>query len=161
MSETVSTFFESGLLLKPLKKSLVALQEVCWKKKQFICYLQDNTVYTLIYQFSYPFWSNPGNGTWDLPTLQSSTLPLNQSSSGSTCIEPKFNSATKARIGCMTLWMTSWHFMKRSSCTKFNWFELCSRPQLDSTIHYINHHLVDKCKGNQWHYLVNSDLSDG
>lgn len=28
MSETVSTFFESGLLLKPLKKSLVALQEV-------------------------------------------------------------------------------------------------------------------------------------
>lgn len=28
VSETVSTFFESGLLLKPLKKSLVALQEV-------------------------------------------------------------------------------------------------------------------------------------
>ena len=49
---------------------------------------------------------------WNLgpTTLQSSTLPLNQSSRGLTCIERKFNSATKAGIGCMTLWMTSCHF---------------------------------------------------
>ena len=143
MSETVSTFFESGLLLKPLKKSLVALQEVCWKKKQFICYLQDK-------DYQHPYFSVlvlVQSREWNLgpTTLQSSTLPPNQSSRGLTCIERKFNSATKAGIGCMTLWMTSCHFMKRSSCTKFNWFELCSRPQLDSTIHCINHHLVDKC----------------
>ena len=84
---------------------------------------------------------------WNLAptTLQSSTLPLNHSSMGLTRIEPKFNSAAKAAwIGCMTLWMISRHFMKRSSCTKFNWFELFSRPWLDSTIHCINHHLVDK-----------------
>ena len=89
-------------------------------------------------------------------------FPVNHSSMGLTRIEPKFNSATKAAwIGCMTLWMASRHFMKRSSVTKFNWFEFFSRPRLDSSIHCINHHLVDKCKGNQWHYLVDSDLSDG
>lgn len=97
MSETVSTFFESGLLLKPLKKSLVALQEVIVeKKKTFICYLQDKDC-------QHPYFSIlvlVQSREWNLgpTTLQSSTLPLNQSSRGLTCIEPKFNSATKAGI---------------------------------------------------------------
>ena len=119
------------------------------KKKHSFAICRTKTVSTLISQFSY--WSNPGNGTWDLPLCsQARVLPLSRSSRGLTRIEPKFNSAAKAAwIGCMTLWMISRHFMKRSSCTKFNWFELFSRPRLDSTIHCINHHLVDNCQGNQ------------
>ena len=114
------------------------------KKKTFICYLQDKDC-------QHPYFSIlvlVQSREWNLgpTTLQSSTLPLNHSSMGLTHIEPKFNSVAKAAwIGCMTLWMISRHFMKRSSCTKFNWFELFSRPQLDSTIHCINYHLVDKC----------------
>ena len=129
------------------------------KKNDLFAICGTKTVSTHISRFLY--WSNPMNRTWDLPLCSQSLYQLSQSCWGLTHIEPKFNSAAKAGIGCMTLWMTSWHFMKRSSCTKFNWFELCSRPQLDSTIHCINHHLVDKCKGNQRHYLVNGDLSDG
>lgn len=142
MSETVSTFFESGLLLKPLKKSLVALQEVCWKKKNdlfAIC----RTVSTHISQFSY--WSNPVNGTLNPPLCSQSLYRLSQSCWGLTRTEPNLNSTAKAGIGCMTNtygWRHETLWKGHLAQNSWNWVELCSRPLLNSTIDWNNNFTV-------------------